>query len=136
MNITTLLLLATSLNFTAVDSLLELQGKIVDASNGDKLIFATIELYQNNSLKQIIYSDVDGTFRIEKLEAGIYSMEIAADAMKTKTIEKIRILPGKKAPLIIKLDKKKGENEILDAAVELGAEGLSRLIKKLLKKDN
>jgi hypothetical protein len=74
-----------------------LEGKIIDDSNGEPLLFATITLHQMDSamLIQGMQTDFDGNFSFKNVEAGKYDLEIFYVGYNSARIEKIQIYSDK-----------------------------------------
>ncbi len=69
-----------------------IQGTIIDARSNDPLIGATIKIL-NTEIGTV--TDIDGFFSIDRIEPGIYNLEISYLSFKTESINKVTVEAGK-----------------------------------------
>lgn len=94
-----LLLLNAAILLPAQSSVLT--GRITDA-DGEKVIGATLKIYQGETLAGRSFSDVDGAYRIP-LEPGTYTLEVMYTGCVTQKIPDIRVRPHASHELDLRL---------------------------------
>jgi len=78
-----------------------ISGKVVDNKTGESLVGVVIEV---EGTDQKVYSDLDGNFAINNLEPGQYSLVLSLISYKNSLVENLKLNPGKKETIDIKLD--------------------------------
>ncbi len=81
-----------------------LEGKVVDNTNGDALIFANVVLFQNGNLIQGTQTDLDGNYVFSNIDPGNYDVEAIYTGYPTQRQTGVVILAGKAIRLDFKLD--------------------------------
>ena len=94
---------ATILNLSAQDGLQVVKGTIIDKQSEIPLIGATIEFINDeNSLGTV--TDIDGTFRLEKVPIGRHAFRISYLGYESTTLPNIVVTAGKQVILNIGLE--------------------------------
>lgn len=76
-------------------------GTIVDNSDGEPLISATISI---QGTTKGVTSDIDGNYELRNLDAGVYTISISYITYTTKTITGVRVIAGETTRLDVSLD--------------------------------
>src|SRR6187402_2192345 len=103
-----------------------LEGKVLDASNGEPLIFANVVLFKNGNLITGTQSDLDGNYVFSSVDPGTYDVEASYTGFPTQRQTGVVVLAGK----AIRLDFK------LDAGVMLNAIEIVEYKVPLIEQDN
>ncbi|MCB1042972.1 MAG: TonB-dependent receptor [Acidobacteria bacterium] len=75
----------------------EIRGKVVDAAYGDDLIAVAVSLGDG---AQVVFTDVNGAFRLVGLDPGTYSVTAAMDGFRTVTVTDVVV---NKDPVVLEL---------------------------------
>lgn len=96
-------ILLTFLIFLFVHSLSAqgIKGKVIDATNSEPLVGATIKIVGTN-LGAI--SDIDGTYIVEGLEPGIYNVNVSYIGYKSRLFKDINVSKGKTVNLDVVME--------------------------------
>jgi hypothetical protein len=78
-----------------------ISGKVIDIKTGESLVGVAI-LVEGTDLK--VYSDLDGTFTIKSLNPGNYNLVLSLISYKDSLVENLKLNPGEKEALDVKLD--------------------------------
>ena len=81
-----------------------LEGKVVDATSGEALIFANVVLYKNGVLVTGTQSDLDGNYVFSSIDPGTYDVEVHYTGYPTQRQTGVVVLAGKAINLDFKLD--------------------------------
>lgn len=106
-----------------------ISGKITDANTGELLIGATVVL---DGTSTGTASDIDGTYRLENLQEGIYMIKVSFVSYTNKTVSEVAVKAGQVTQLDIQLnssDVQLGE-VIVTAQMERNTENNLQLLQK------
>ncbi|MGB0839886.1 MAG: carboxypeptidase regulatory-like domain-containing protein [Chitinophagales bacterium] len=84
-----LCLLLFSMNIWASSA--EISGKVTDATTGEALFNATIQVFQNDQYISGTTTDFDGFYTVKPLATGVYKVEVRYLGKQTQVIENIRV---------------------------------------------
>ena len=77
--------------FASVVSAQSIKGKVIDATNSEPLVGATIKIVGTNTGA---ISDVDGTYSVEGIDAGIYDVKVTYIGYTSKLFKSINVSKG------------------------------------------
>ena len=81
-----------------------LEGKVVDATSGEPLIFANVVLFKNGNLITGAQSDLDGNYVFSSIDPGTYDVEASYTGYPSSRQTGVVILAGKAVKLDFKLE--------------------------------
>lgn len=87
----------------------EIMGKVIDAKTQEPIVGVNIVVIEK--LGAGASSGVEGTFRIEKLEVGTYSLKFSAVGFETQILTNVVVTTGRQTPVHVLLDEKIVETE-------------------------
>jgi predicted nicotinamide N-methyase len=76
-------------------------GKVVDIKTGEALVGVAVAV---EGTDQKVYTDLDGNFTINNIDAGHYNLILSLISYKNSLVENLKLNPGKKEVVDIKLD--------------------------------
>lgn len=128
-------LVSSFLTLPLQDTTATMQGTIIDATSRETIFFATISIYKEGIIFSKTTTDNEGFFSIKNVPYGNYVLEIEHVGMHKETIRNFIITDQSLPPLQIIMREKKLLDDALDVAGDACVQGLSKLIKKIFKKD-
>jgi hypothetical protein len=78
-----------------------ISGKVVDIKTGESLVGVAVEV---EGTEQKVYTDLDGNFTIDNIDPGNYNLVLSLISYKNSLVENLKLNPGKKEVVDIKLD--------------------------------
>ncbi len=73
-----------------------IKGKVTDAESGEEMIGVEVTIKnENGSLPTGALSDFEGHYRLDKLEPGIYTLEVNYPGYEEKIVEEVKVQPGR-----------------------------------------
>ena len=103
---TTLFLLLLSQSLTAQTAII--QGKVLDATNREPVMFANLFLYP---VERGTTTNLDGNFEIDGLEAGVYELRISYVGYRTQILAELQLSSTRPLELVIELEPEDTELE-------------------------
>jgi hypothetical protein len=76
-------------------------GKVVDIKTGESLVGVAVAV---EGTDQKVYTDLDGNFTINNIDPGNYNLVLSLISYKNSLVENLKLNPGKKEVVDIKLD--------------------------------
>jgi predicted nicotinamide N-methyase len=76
-------------------------GKVVDIKTGEALVGVAVAV---EGTDQKVYTDLDGNFTINNIDPGHYNLVLSLISYKNSLVENLKLNPGKKEVVDIKLD--------------------------------
>lgn len=128
-------LLSSFLALSTMDSTVIVQGTVIDESSSNAIFFATITIYQNGLLLNKTTTDNEGAFLLRNVPYGNYVLQVEHVDMHKETIRNFMVTDQSLPPLQIFMKEKKLMDDALDVAGDACVQGLSKLIKKIFKKE-
>lgn len=81
-----------------------LEGKVLDATSGEALIFANVVLFKNGNLMHGVQSDLDGNYVFSSIDPGTYDVEASYTGYPTMRQTNVVVQAGRAIRLDFKLE--------------------------------
>src|SRR5678816_2490157 len=81
-----------------------LEGKVLDATTGEPIIFANVVLFKNGNLINGVQSDLDGNYVFSSVDPATYDVEVSYTGYPIMRQTNVVLLAGKAVRLDFKMD--------------------------------
>jgi hypothetical protein len=85
----------------AANAKASISGKVLDIKTGESLAGVAVTL-EGTNIK--VYTDLDGSFSVDGISPGNYNLVLSLISYKNSLVENIKINPGSKGIIELKLD--------------------------------